>query len=114
MAARTTVLTGFSENGNSRTSTFPGHTASVPKLVIEKRKVPADNQIMAEYSFKVVNATSDGITPVIPQKVSLESVVRYPITGDSADTAEALAVFRDMVASDEFANAVSTLTWQKP
>ena len=50
MAAMTTVLTDFSQSGNSRTRTTSGHTAVKPKLVIEKRRVPEGNQTMVEYS----------------------------------------------------------------
>jgi hypothetical protein len=45
MAAMTTVLTEFSNNGNSRTSTLSGHSATSPKLLIEKRRVPEGNQV---------------------------------------------------------------------
>lgn len=111
MAAMTTVLTAFSSQGNARTSTITGHTAVSPKLVIERRRVPEGNQSMAEYSFKVVEATTDVDSVILSNKVSFEALVRYPILGDAADLAAALAVFRDVVAGDEFANSVSTQEW---
>lgn len=111
MAAMTTVLTEFSNNGNSRTSTYPGHTALVPKLVIEKRRVPEGNQSVAEYSCKVICATEDGEGNVLSQKVSFEAVVRYPLLGTSSDITAALAVFRDIIAGDEFGVSVTTQGW---
>lgn len=111
MAAMTTVLTEFSSNGNSRTSTYSGHTAIMPKLVIEKRKVPEGNQTMAEYSFKTIEATTDADGAVLPQKVSIETIVRYPILGDADEITSALAVHRDVIAGDEFGNSVSTLNF---
>jgi hypothetical protein len=111
MAAMTTVLTEFANNGNSRTSTVTGHTASKPHLVIEKRRVPDGNQCMAEYSFKVIFATEDSDDVILAQKVSFEGVARYPINGDSADVTAALALLVDIIAGDEFANSVSTLEW---
>jgi hypothetical protein len=111
MAGMTTVLTEFSNNGNSRTSTLTGHTALQPKLVIEKRRVPDAKQTMAEYSFKVVDATTDADGIVLSNKVSIEGPVRYPVLGTSTDTDAALAVFRDIIAGDEFANSISTQEW---
>jgi hypothetical protein len=111
MAAMTTVLTEFSQNGNSRTSTTSGHTAVQPKLVIEKRRVPDGNQQMAEYSCKVIHATTDADSLVLSQKVSFEAVIRYPILGDSSDIAAALVIFRDIIAGDEFGNSVDTQEW---
>lgn len=111
MAGMTTVLTEFSSNGNSRTSTYAGHTALEPNLVIEKRRVPEGNQQMIEYSCKVIETTEDSDSAILSQKVSFEAVVRYPILGQSADVTAALAVFRDIIAGDEFANSVSTQEW---
>jgi hypothetical protein len=107
----TTVLTEFSNNGNSRTSTLTGHTAIEPKLVIEKRRVPDGNQTMVEYSCKIVSATEDGDGAVLANKVSFEVIARYPILGQSTDVDSALAVMRDIVANDEFANSVNTQEW---
>lgn len=111
MAAMTTVLTEFSNNGNSRTSTVTGHTAIQPKLVIEKRRVPEGNQVISEYSAKVVYATKDADNLVLSNKVSFEAIVRFPIAGTSSDVTAALAVFKDIVQSDDFANSVNTQGW---
>lgn len=111
MAAMTTVLTEFSNNGNSRTCTYSGHTAIEPRLVIEKRRVPEGNQTIVEYSAKVISSTEDADGAVLQNKVSFECVVRYPVLGLSADVAAALAVFRDIIAGDEFGNSVNTQEW---
>jgi len=111
MAAMTTVLTEFSNNGNSRTSTLNGHTAAMPKLVIEKRKVPEGNQTMIEYSAKVIVATVDENGIVLSQKVAFEANGRYPMAGQASDVSTALAFFKDIVNGDEFANSVSTQEW---
>lgn len=111
MAAMTTVLAEFSTIGNTRTSTVTGHTGIQPKLVIEKRKVPENGQTMLEYLFKVVYATQDTDSVVLPQKVSFEAVCRYPNNGTYSDVTAALAVFRDIIAGDEFADRISTQNW---
>lgn len=108
MAAMTTVLTEFANLGNSRTSTYGTHSAVQPKLIIEKRRVPENGQIMAEYTAKVVEATTDADSAVMSQKVSFEAVCRYPITGNSAEITSALVIFRDLIAGDEYANSVTT------
>lgn len=111
MAVMTTVLTEFSNNGNSRTSTLSGHTAAKPKIVIEKRRVPDSNQAMIEFSVKAVYATEDADSLVLQQKVAFEATVRYPVLGQSSDVTALLAVFRDIIAGDEFANSVTTTEW---
>lgn len=113
MAAMTTVLTEFSNNGNSRTSTYGTHTALKPKLVIEKRRVPEGNQTVSEYTVKVVYATTDAAGAVLPQKGSFDLVSRFPILGTAADQTAALAIIRDIVAGDEFANSILTQEWLK-
>lgn len=111
MAGMTTVLTEFSQMGNSRTSTYTGHTATEPRLVIEKRRVPEGNQTMIEYSVKIVSSTEDSAGEILSNKVSFETVVRYPVDGLAADVTAALAIFRDVIAGDEFGNSVDTQEW---
>lgn len=111
MAAMTTALTVFSENGNSRTSITSGHTVSKPKLVIEKRRVPSGNQVVAEYNASVVHGTEDAEGLPLQQKVSFEISVRYPVGADSADIAAAQIIIRDIVASDDFAASVLSQGW---
>lgn len=111
MAAMTTVLTEFANNGNSRTSTLSGHTAVKPKIVIEKRRVPEGSQVISEYSCKVIYATDDAENLILANKVSFEATVRYPVNGKSTDVTGALAVFVDIIKGDEFANSVTTQEW---
>lgn len=108
MAAMTTVLTEFSTNGNSRTYELPGHTVFDPKICIQKRRVPSGNQTVAEDTITVLQSTVDADGSVLPQKVSFEVKVRRPIDGQSVDLTELLAVFRDIVAGDEFGDVVNT------
>lgn len=111
MAAMTTALTEFSQNGNSRTSTLSGHTAIKPQLVIEKRRVAAGNSTTVESTITVHYATEDSDGEVLTSKVVFEATVKYPLLAQSTDITAALAVFRDIVAGDEFANTVTTQEW---
>lgn len=113
MAAMTTVLTKFAENGDSRTSTTAAHTALIPRIVIEKRRVPTGKQTTLETSVKVVHATTNAEGVTLVEKVMFEAVSRYPLLGQTADVNAALVIFRDIVASDEFANQVSTQEFLK-
>lgn len=115
MAALATALTEFSDNGDSRTYTIPGHTVTKPRLCIQKRKVPVGNQVMAEFSASIVYGVLAGDGSVAPEKVSQGVAVRYPVTADPTDlatqNAAALVVLRDFVASDEFGAAVTSQAW---
>lgn len=111
MAAMTTALTEFSDNGNSRTYTLAGHTASDPKLVIQSRRVPLGSQVVAESKARVIYQTDDADGNPLNEKVAFEATVRYPITGLQADIDAALVVFRDIIAGDEFGNTVNTQEW---
>jgi hypothetical protein len=108
MAAMTTALTEFSTLGDSRTYTTTGHTTSKPKVVVQKRKVPTGNQVVSEVSVAVIHATEDDASLILPQKVSMTVTVRSPISGQSTDVDAALVILRDIIAGDEFANAVDT------
>lgn len=111
MVAMTTVLTEYADNGNSRKYALASHTAVKPQLVIQKRKDASGSGSVAEVSFKVVSTTEDVNGVVLDQKIVFEAIHRSPIDGTAADVTAALAIFRDIVAGDEFANTVSTLEW---
>lgn len=111
MAALSVVLTPFSTVGNSRTSSLVGHTALKPRLVIEKRRVPENGQNMIEASIKSLYATANAEGIVLPQKVTIETIVRYPANGSSAELDLAVANHRAIVASDNFATTAATQQW---
>lgn len=107
MAAMSTSLTELIDNGNSITYFYTGHTVNDPKLVLQKRKVPVGATGVAEDSFSVVVQTDDADGNPLSSKPSFEAKHRRPINGDAADSTAALAVFRDIVASDEFGAMVT-------
>lgn len=111
MAAMTTALTEFADNGNSRTFTYAGHSASDPKLVIQRRKVAVGSTSMAEDLFQVISGTEDAGGDPLTSRVLIEAKVRRPVDGITADVDAALVIFRDIVAGDEFTNTVDTQEW---
>lgn len=115
MAALATALTEFADNGDSRTYTTSGHSASKPKLVLQKRKVPTGNQTMAEFSASVIHGVDDADGAVLPQKIGLTVTGRYPVNGDPSDLATelaaALVILQDVVQSDEFEASLTSQNW---
>jgi type IV secretory pathway VirJ component len=109
-----TVLTEFSDSGNSRTSTLAGHTALKPRIVIQKRKVAVNDASSPEDIVSIVYGTTDAAGAILPAKVAFEVSLRRPVLGAPADVTAALAVLRDIVASDEFTAVTTTQNWLKP
>jgi hypothetical protein len=108
MASFATVVSEFSDKENARTYAITGHTVAAPKLLIQKRKVPATASAVSESTLNVVYGTTDAEGNVLQSKVNIGASVRYPANGQSADVTAALAVFRDFVASDEFTAMVTS------
>jgi hypothetical protein len=111
MAAMSTVLTEFADNGNSRTYTQAGHTVEEPELVLQKRKVPTGSAVIAEDVVTTLSHTEDSEGVTLPQRVSISTIIRRPINGDAADVAAQLVIHRDIIAGDEFTNTVNTQEW---
>jgi len=113
MAAQLTALTEFSNIGNSRTYTLAAHTVSKPQVVIQKRKVPVGNKVVAQDDVFVSIATVNSLGETLPQRVAFHISVTRPIGHDAADVQAALVVIRDIIAGDEFANTVLTQEYLK-
>lgn len=113
MPAMATVLTEFADNGNSRTYTYAGHTAAEPRLVIQRRKVATTSTAVAEDVIQVISSTEDTAGELLDSRVLFEIKKRHPVNGIAADLAAALVIVRDIVASDEYTNTVSTQEWLK-
>lgn len=111
MAAMVTTLNEFSDTGNSRTFSLAAHSVAEPRLVIQKRTVPATVDSVAEDSVKVVYGTSDIAGVALSSKVTFEISFRRPVKGDTADVASALALLREIVASDNYSSVVSSQQW---
>ena len=111
MAAMTTALTDFDSSRNFQSYTYTGNTSAAPKFVLQRRRVPSGNQTILEDTIQVTASTEDSAGAILPSKVSFHVTVRRPIQGIPADVTAALAVFRDIIAGDEFANTVDTQEW---
>jgi hypothetical protein len=112
MVAMTTVLSDATDvNGYTRTYRLAGHTVTAERIAIQRRKAAPNAEGVAEDHIKVIFGTSDASGNPLSSKISFEAVVRRPANGTSADVTSALAVFRDMIAGDEFTNLVDGQSW---
>jgi hypothetical protein len=83
----------------------------MPKIVIEKRRVPEGNQVIVEQSAKVVCACVDADGVILPNKISFDVVVRYPVQSIAADVTAVKDILADIVGGDEFAASILTQNW---
>lgn len=113
MPALATSLTEYSDESNSRTYTVSGHTVAKPKLVLQKRKVGTPGAASSVDDLQVIFGAADASGAILPGRIAFTISVRRPVEAVSADTAAALAVVRDIVASDEFAAMVNTQNYIK-
>lgn len=111
MAAFTTVLKEYRDSGDLRVWTISGHTALDPYIVTQTRREPAASNANLETTIKVAKGTQDADGNLLASRVVFSATVKYPKQGQSADVTAALAVFRDLVASDEFTDATNTLNY---
>lgn len=113
MAAMSAVLKEYATNGDSRTYTAVGHTYTLPKIVVQKRKLPSGSQPVAEASCAVVFGTTDPASLPLQPKFNFTVTARMPVDGNSTHRDAALVLFRDMVASDEFTAVITSLGFLK-
>lgn len=108
MAAMTTPLVEFSDSTNSRLYTVSGHTVAQPKVVVQRRRVPTnvDGQYHSEINVSYGTLDADG-NP-LDKKYFFGVTIRGPVAGQSADRDAAKALFREIVASDEFDSVTAT------
>jgi hypothetical protein len=113
MAAMSTALTEFSDKENSRTYFYTGHTVTKPKLLLQRRKVPTGKEVVAEDVITVLSGTEDSNGEYLEPRVTFSVTLRRPKNGIAGDVTAALAVFRDVVAGDEFGLVATTQQYLK-
>lgn len=110
MAALATTLTSFSTTGDSKVYTTSGHTALLPRVLMQKRRVPSKNGTVASMDTTIIRGTKDADGKVLASKVALSVSVRFPIDmgGSQTEVADALVILKDVVNSDEFAANITS------
>lgn len=107
MAAMSTTLVLQGSSLDQANYSYTGHTGLRPKLVLQRRVPLTGNRTVMEDSITVLEATEDDDGALLPQKVTFQVIVKRPALGQAAEVTSALAVFRDIVASDEFGAVVT-------
>jgi hypothetical protein len=69
---------------------------------------------MQEDTIQVISGTQDAVSGLnLSSKILFEAKFRTPVNRVAADVTAALAVFRDIVASDEFTTMTTTQNFVK-
>lgn len=113
MPVMATNVTEYSDELNSRTYTITGHTVAKPKLLLQKRKVGSIGGASCTDTIDVVFGTQDAAGTILPGRITFGITIRRPVEAIAADVTAALAVLKDVVGSDEFANVVNTQNYLK-
>lgn len=104
MAALITSVTEFSTLGDSKTYAIAGHTAQLPRVITQKRRVPSKEGAVASMETTIVYGTKDALGEILSSKVAFSISTRWPnnIGPSQTEITDALATLKDVVASDEF------------
>jgi hypothetical protein len=107
MAAMTTTLEEYSQDGNIRTYATTAHTLAKPQLMKQKRKHAVNPTASAEDTVSVIFGTEDADGALLSGRIVFEVSIRRPANALSTDITDSKALFREFVASDEFDEVVS-------
>lgn len=111
MAAMTTALTIYDGSQGSRVYVTPGHTAAKRQRLIQRRKEAVGGKTVMEDTIIVQFGTTDVDGVLLPQNISATVTVARPVGYNSADMSSLLALFRELVASDNFGNVIDGQVW---
>jgi hypothetical protein len=103
MAASTLTTLPVYNGGFNKTWQYTGHTITLPRLIIQKRRVPTGSQTVSENSITILRGGLDAAGNVLPSKGSFQFIAKEPIGYLAADRDALIADFRNFVNGDEFA-----------
>lgn len=106
MADMTTTLTEYAMSGDSKSFTVAGHTAQLPRLVIQKRRLPASPKGNAQMTTSFIRGAVGADSIPLAGKVAVDVISRFPLEmiNMSSEVDAVIALVRDYVASDDFVN----------
>jgi fructose-specific component phosphotransferase system IIB-like protein len=111
MADMTTALESYTNNGNSRTYQTATHSILEPRLVIQKRKPAATIDANAQDDISVVFGSLDTDGNPLAAKIVFAVNIRRSPMADSDTVTAAKALFREIVASDNFDDVITGQKW---
>jgi hypothetical protein len=106
MPAMTTNLNLVSMNNDTIVYQLDDHTTQDPSLVLFTRKEGNGPTANAEVSISVVRATHDVEGALIASRAVVGTWGKYPKHGTYSDVTQCLTTLKDIVNSDEFADAL--------
>jgi hypothetical protein len=106
----TESLTFFNSKENSRTWILAPHTVAKPALVIQKRTQanPTDPNSYQSSTLMNVQGTVDAESNPMSKKITIETVVKYPVGAAAADVDAALASHKAIIADAVFNDMAKT------
>lgn len=111
MAAMSTALTQRSDAADTREWQLPTHTLAVPFLVRQRRTTAKTltGRATDGLSFLRGGADTAGVALASPLTATINLIRQANVS--STDSAAALAIFREVVASDNFAAMWNSQTY---
>lgn len=114
MAALAISLVEYNDATNQRTWTLAGHTVQKPRLVTQKRVAgSSETGKLANDIVDVVYGTSNSAGELLPGRIGFSVSAKRPVDAVSTDVDAALASFRAIVNSDEFAAMIVSQNYIK-
>lgn len=105
MAAMLTTLVIIGMQGSTVQYALPSHTAAKPRLLIQTSQPAVGAKRTSSSSLRFVMTAVDADGLVVPEKDSVEIVVKRAAYGTGVNLdAGFLTMLRDVVNGDEFAN----------
>lgn len=108
MPSMTTALTETFSQGNVKRYIIDTiHTANMPNYVVQSVKPATAQTKITGTEVKVDLSTTDAVTSErLDSRLVLTAMARFPANCSVGDVTTALGILRDIVASDEFGDAV--------
>lgn len=103
MANSTLVTATVGNFGYNKTWSLPGHTTTLPRLILQKRRVPTGKQTTSENAVTFLRAGNDANGNLLPSKGQVLCAFKEPVGFLAADRDALVADFRNFVNGDEFA-----------
>lgn len=108
MANMTTLLTQRSDTADQREWAAPSHSLAAPFLIRQKRAVAKTLTGRATDTISVLKGGVDNVGAPLAIPLSVSINISRQANMASSDAAAALALFREIVASDNFGVAWNT------
>jgi hypothetical protein len=111
MAALSYNITEFLDQGDKREYVQDGHTSILQQRITFTRQRAGQNKPVQEYRFVVYHNAIDGDSVVLPQPITLEAKLRFPVLATTSGVTAAVTAAQLMLISDEYVAGYQTGKW---